>query len=455
MTDSTSINLSNVQSIVLRGYRVLEAHPYQHYAYLRIDDPVQARRWLKSIAASVTSCAAFDEGKAPFVLAVAFTNGGLKKLGAPQEAVWPESFVQGMAARADRLGDDGASAPSRWAGGLGKSDVDVLVSVAGATPQSIEAGIAHVEGSLSAAVVRVGRDDAAHIPDKPAGTEHFGFVDGIGQPYVSGSGLEPWPGEGVPQKHGKWTGVQPGEFVLGYATESGSNPRSVHAFQKDGSYFALRKLAERVAEFREYLASSAKVSGLSEEMVAAKMVGRWRSGAPLVLSKHDDDDALAADPSRNNDFRYEHDAKGHACPFGAHIRRANPRDDPTGPTAVEVRSHRIIRRALPYGPWLPEGTRDDVDRGVMFGVINADIENQFEYVQRNWMNASISSRALSIEADKDPLIGNHDGSGKLLIPGVTKTSFCWALPRFVETRGGEYFFVPSLSALSELAGGDT
>jgi len=89
----------------------------------------------------------------------------------------------------------------------------------------------------------------------------------------------------------------------------------------------------------------------------------------------------------------------------------------------------------------------------MFGVINADLENQFEYVQRNWMNATISSRSLSIEEDKDPLVGNHGGDGKLLMPGTEKTAFCWSLPRFVETRGGEYFFVPGLAALKQLAEG--
>ncbi|MGH1341643.1 MAG: Dyp-type peroxidase [Nannocystales bacterium] len=453
MNMTTSIALDNVQSIVLRGYRVLEAHPYQHYAYLRIADVAGAQAWLAKLLPSVTSCARFDAGQGPFVLAVAFTHGGLAKLAVPDDVQWPRPFSDGMGARADRLGDDGRSAPARWTGGLGKADVDILVSIAGADRTSIEAGIRQVEDSLGDALVRVGRDDAAHLPDKPAGTEHFGYVDGIGQPFVDGSGLKPWKGEGVPEKDGKWAPVQAGEFVLGYPLEPGSLPRSVHAFQKDGSYFALRKLAENVASFREYLASSAEVSGLSEELLAAKMVGRWRSGAPLVLAKTKDDPGLAGDPSRNNDFHYTGDDKGHACPFGAHIRRANPRDDPTGPTAIQVRSHRIIRRALPYGPWLPEGTTDDTDRGVMFGVINTDIENQFEYVQRNWMNASISSRALSIEADKDPLVGNHDGTGKLLIQGASKPSFCWDLPRFVETRGGAYFFVPSLSSLAELAQG--
>ncbi len=450
---TTSIALRNVQSIVLRGYRVLEAHPYQRYTYLRVADLAGARAWLQSILPWVTSCAAFDEAQAPFVLALAFTHGGLRKLESPAGVTWPTPFCEGMRARADRLGDDGPSDPAGWTGGLGNDELDILVSVAAADSAGIEAGVGQLERSLADALVVLGRDDAAHLPDKPAGTEHFGYVDGIGQPFVEGSGLRPWNGEGVPEKGGRWGAVQAGEFVLGYPLERGSRPRLVHAFQKNGSYFVLRKLAENVAAFRTYLTDNARVSGLSEELLAAKMVGRWRSGAPIVLAKHADDPGLATDPSRNNDFRYQGDAHGHACPFGAHIRRANPRDDAAGPTELQVRSHRIIRRALPYGPWLPEGTTDAVDRGVMFGVINTDLEQQFEYVQRNWMNASISSRQLSIEADKDPLVGSHDGRGKLLIPGASKTAFCWDLPRFVETRGGAYFFVPSLPALGQLAAG--
>lgn len=448
-----SIELQDVQSLVLRGYRVLEAHPYQHYAYLRIVSADAGRAWLKGILPRITSCSDFDAEEVEFVLAVAFTHRGLQTMGAPADCVWPDPFKEGMAARAGRLGDDGPSAPAEWKGALGQEDVDVVVSIAGADEASIKAGIRHVEGTLGPEILKLGHDEAAHLPGKAPGTEHFGYVDGIGQPFVEGSGLDPWPGEGTPSGRKDWEPIKPGEFVLGYETEPGSLSRDVHAFQKNGSYFALRKLAERVAEFRAYLTEMAKLAQWSEELVAAKMVGRWRSGAPLVSSPSKDDKELATDPSRNNDFRYSDDPKGHACPFGAHVRRANPREDPTGPTILQVRSHRIIRRALPYGPWLPEGTTDTIDRGVMFGVINADLENQFEYVQRNWMNATISSRSLSIEEDRDPLVGNHAGEGKLLMPGAEKTAFCWSLPRFVETRGGAYFFVPGLAACKQLAEG--
>ena len=446
-----TIELADVQSLVLRGYRVLEAHPYQRYAYLRVDGQSAGQAWLAKLLPRVTSCTDFDAQEGPYVLSIAFTHRGLKKFDAPA-STWPQAFVEGMAKRADRLGDDGPSAPSRWPGALGRDDVDVLVSIASADEQSVQAGVRDVEAARTAEVVELGHDDAGHLPGRPRGSEHFGFVDGIGQPYVDGSGIDPWPGEGTPEKRDRWDAIKSGEFVLGYELEEGSRPRDVDAFQKNGSYFALRKLSEQVAAFRTYVAKMAKLAGWSEELIGAKMVGRWQSGAPLVSSPHKDDPSLGADPSRNNDFRYTDDKHGHACPFGAHIRRANPRDDPTGPTIRQVRSHRIIRRALPYGPWLPEGTTDDVDRGVMFGVINADLENQFEYVQRSWMNSTLSSRKLSLEADKDPLTGAHDGAGKLLIPGTAKTAFCWELPRFVETRGGDYFFVPSLSALRQLSG---
>ncbi len=446
----TQIDLDDVQSLVLRGYRVREAHAYQHYGYVRLGSQGAARRWLAALLPNVTSCADFDRQEGPFVLGVALSHRGLMRLGAPADCGWPQPLVGGMAARAEILGDVGDSAPARWDGALGRDDVDAVISVAGPDSASIAEGVALARKALVDDVSEVGHDEAAHLPGQRPGTEHFGFVDGIGQPFVDGSGLSPWDGEGTPTRKG-WAAIKAGEFVLGYPGEEGSAADQVHPFLKNGSYFALRKLSERVAAFRDYVAEMARLNDESPTTIAAKMVGRWQSGAPLVLAPKGDSHELGDDPSKNNNFRYADDPKGHACPFGAHIRRANPREDPTGPSIAQVRRHRIIRRALPYGPWLPEGTTDDIDRGVMFGVINADIENQFEYVQRNWMNATISSRSLSIEADRDPLVGANDGTGKLLIPGTKRPRFCWDLPRFVQVKAGAYFFVPGRAALAVLS----
>lgn len=449
---STEIDLTQVQSLVLRGYRVLEAHPYQRYVFVRIADAAAGRAWLKALLSRVTTCADFDRQEGPFVLNVALTIGGLKTLGVPEDARWPKALCDGMASRAQILGDVGESAPQHWDQGLGGSEVGAVVSIAGADSASIADGTQHLEDARQPGITDTRVEDAAHLEGKPAGMEHFGFVDGIGQPYVEGSGLRSYDGEGTPTKKG-WAAIKPGEFVLGYPSETDAKPKC-HPFQRHGSYFALRKLQERVAEFRAYVADIASLYGTTPDMIAAKMVGRWQSGASLVAAPKDDDAKLAADPSRNNDFRYEDDPKGERCPFGAHVRRANPRDDPTGPSIGQVKSHRIIRRALPYGSVLPVGAKDDgADRGVMFGVIGASIENQFEYVQLNWMNADISSRSMSMAQDKDPLVGAHDGTGKLWIPDRKRPRFCWRLPRFVHVRGGEYFFVPGMDALHTLAGG--
>ena len=75
-------------------------------------------------------------------------------------------------------------------------------------------------------------------------------------------------------------------------------------------------------------------------------MGRWRSGAPLVLAPDKDDPALGADLQRNNDFNYgKMDPHGYAVPLGSHIRRMNPRD-----TAANMNRRRMIRRGAHLRP---------------------------------------------------------------------------------------------------------
>jgi len=106
---------------------------------------------------------------------------------------------------------------------------------------------------------------------------------------------------------------------------------------------------------------------------------------------------------------------------------------------------------------LPADAADDgVERGVLFGVINASIDNQFEFVQANWLNSVISSNAMTNEADRDPLLGANDGTGKLTIPlAVGPQLFAWDLQRLVTVRGSAYFFLPSLRALAALSGANS
>ena len=154
---------------------------------------------------------------------------------------------------------------------------------------------------------------------------------------------------------------------------------------RNGSYVVFRKLHQRVAAFRQYLKANSPDSE-GEELLAAKMMGRWRSGAPLAFCPLHDDPELGADPRRNNAFLFkEDDAIGYHTPCGSHIRRMNPRD---ADVAGVVRIHRMIRRGTSYGPPLPDGVLEDdgLERGLMFAFVGANLSRQFEFVQSEWMN---------------------------------------------------------------------
>src|SRR4029079_12689687 len=158
------------------------------------------------------------------------------------------------------------------------------------------------------------------------------------------------------QTRGWGPALEPGEFILGYPDEYGPaedipQPKDL---SRNGSYMAYRRLQEHVGTFRAYLAENAEQPE-EQELLAAKFMGRWRSGAPLVLAPHADDPELGADPMRNNDFNYkEMDPLGYACPLGSHARRLTPAG-----TRHELNPLRMIRRGATYGPALPAGAPDD------------------------------------------------------------------------------------------------
>jgi Dyp-type peroxidase family len=286
-------------------------------------------------------------------------------------------------------------------------------------------------------VAAIWRQDCYALPTEK---EHFEFRDGISHPAVEGSGI---PGSN-PQEQP----LKPGEFILGYRDETGGFPPmpEPEALGRNGTYAVFRKLHQRVAVFRQYLGANSSTHQ-EEELLAAKIMGRWRSGAPLALSREADDPLLGADSMRNNDFLYGDDPLGLGTPPGSHIRRANPRD---ASVAGAVRLHRMIRRGTSYGPPLPLGVLEDdgVDRGIVFVFIGAHLRRQFEFVQSEWIN---DGTFIGVPAEKDPVTGANEGKGTLTIPRRPVRRRLQGLPRFVVTRGGEYCFIPGLRALRWLA----
>jgi deferrochelatase/peroxidase EfeB len=210
---------------------------------------------------------------------------------------------------------------------------------------------------------------------------------------------------------------------------------------------AYRRMEEHVGAFRDFLREQGQTPE-EQELVAAKLMGRWRSGAPLVLAPDKDDPTLGADLQRNNDFNYKQmDPHGYAVPLGSHIRRMNPRD-----TAHNMNRRRMIRRGATYGPHLPEGSKEDgVERGIAAFVLCASLVRQYEFAQNVWVNDR-SFHELGNE--RDPFIGTHDGTLEYKIPKRPIRKTIKGLPSFTTLRGGAYFFMPGIKALGYLASRD-
>lgn len=428
-----ALDLDDIQ----RGVLSPRPTPYAAtYILFRIDDPAHGRELMRRVRAVVTSAADTTNPLGDTWVSVALTFCGLKALGVPPQSLetFAWEFQQGMAARAAALGDVGDSSPEHWEVPLGTPDVHVVLTALAPDGVRLQTAIDRARPAYQrlSGVSAIWRQDCHALP---TATEPFGYRDGISHPAVDGCGIAGSNPLEAPLKAG--------EFVLGYPDELGGvQVPQPEILGRNGTYAAFRKLHQRVAAFRRYLKDNA-TGPEDEELLAAKIMGRWRSGAPLALSPSRDDPVLGADPRRNNAFLYEHDdPAGFITPCGCHIRRGNPRD---AAVAGEPRLHRMIRRGTAYGPPLPEGVLEDdgADRGLMFAFIGAHLGRQFEFVQSQWMNDGVFFGAGDA---RDPLIGSND----FTIPQRPLRRRLRALPRFVVTRGGEYCFMPGLNALSWL-----
>jgi Dyp-type peroxidase family len=483
----TPTDFPDIQGLLHSGYSNLTE---ASLLLLRIIDRAAARAWLSEVP--VTSAA---EREASAVVQVAISADGMRALGV-QEAVvaaFSAEFLSGMAGdegRSRRLGDIAANAPSRWRWGSQRAP-DVLVMLY-AKPDGLTAW----RERISTEAFRTGFEIIQDLPTSDMnGHEPFGFVDGISQPQID------WPSRRVPNlDYGNLISV--GEFLLGYQNEYGlytdrplidpvvpsatslpqaEDDASRRDLGRNGSYLVLRELRQDVRGFWRFMAAHATGSATATRLAEA-MVGRHMTGQPLVpgtrqISGVNTDDAAL------NGFTYDDDKNGLRCPFGAHIRRANPRtgDLPgaqhgliarlTRTLAVfhpnlqedliaASRFHRIVRRGREFGAALsPEQAMDpntpDPASGLHFICLNANITRQFEFVQNAWL---MSAKFAGLSGESDPLLGNRephpagvatDRFGMPLPNGVTRR-VC-GLPQFVTVAGGGYFFLPGLRALRFMA----
>ncbi len=471
-TREPPLPMQDIQGIILWGYGHL---PQARYLLLRV-----ARLgpgllgWLSALPlASAAAESKTDEPPEP-LLNLAFSYRGLSALGVDEALLerFSTPFVQGSddEYRARVNGDVGADAPEHWAWGGPDNPVHLVLLVFGRTPQSVAE---HARRFLAQA-----HDHGLELVADLEGTtlnerkEHFGFRDGIAQPLVEGSGRGEIEGNTVAA----------GEFLLGHQDGYGNVSHSPvtsggFAFGINGSYLVFRQLEQDVVGFWRHLASQ---PGGDPVLLASKMVGRWPSGAPLV--RHPERDPESPRFSDEDAFTYlandeDNDRYGARCPFGAHIRRANPRDWQLGMNpadSLELSNlHRILRRGRPYGAPLDASMTPSAllqaalatapgtpaARGLQFLCFNTNIDRQFEFVQQQWLN---NPKFAGQNSDADPLLGLHRPLNELGVDPATftqqsdvKTGLCpraTQLQQFVRVRGSAYFFMPSIPAVRLLSG---
>ena len=486
-----------IQSLVFGGMGFLPASRLTLWE-LPASEPA-ARAFVAEVARHV----AYDDGRrlgddVHAIVQLSVSARGLRALGLPDAAMasFPPPFTQGMAAptRARVLGDAGEDAPDKWWWG-GQGEPHLALILLGRSSEACYA----LQARLTAAATTNGAAMTYQLPmqDYDPGDNHepFGFVDGISQPVIRGTYKGSTRGDPLHL-------VEPGEFILGYPDNRGETPpgpslsagldpagrlpvrasdptlstatiNHPREIGRNGSYLVIRQLEQDPAAFDGYCTKEAEALTdrlpapylVTDEFIAAKLLGRWRNGAPLVRAPHSDTISrrqtvaarnLGAPKDAHitfaNDFLLgEEDPEGLRCPFGAHIRRANPRDSlnpgSTDQVAISNR-HRILRVGRKYaGDSSPTGKP-----GLVFLCLNADLERQFEFIQQTWIQGNVISLTcpISLKGETDPLLGSGASSGYTM-PSHDGLIRLAPPPRFVTVRGGGYFFLAGRSLIGWLA----
>jgi Dyp-type peroxidase family len=479
------VELEDVQGIIMKGYARLEAATY---LMLHLNNKDQAKSWLSDIAPMITSAQASSK-EMDTAIQIAFTSEGIKALGFKDELPsFPLEFVEGMVTehRQRVLGDFDESDPTywKWGGPNEPKPIHVLLMLFAINENAMDILYAVVKSKLEASNINIlHKLDTENLPDLK---EHFGFRDGIGQPIMKYA-------QRNEAKH-EANNINPGEFLFGYKNEydkytfspivapekdpngilpADKNNPLLKDLGRNGSMLVFRQLHQDVKKFWNFMYETAEKKSETEsttpEFVASKMLGRWLNGAPLTKCPVAPDDKYIG----YDNFGYaQQDYDGFKCPVGAHIRRANPRDNflrnSTGnankdaeKSMMFMKRFRIIRRGRPFGkplapsmspPDMLQSTIEDTNRGMYFICFNSNIARQFELIAQTWIN---NPKFAGLYEDPDPITG-YPG----ILPDPSSATFTEqaypvrkkvsGLPRFIWAKGGAYFFMPGIKGLKFL-----
>ncbi|EPE29320.1 Dimeric alpha+beta barrel [Glarea lozoyensis ATCC 20868] len=460
------LNLDDVQGDILIGLpKRLEA-----YWFIEIKKPSEFQKQLLELIPLITSSTqAKNDEKACFdhrgndgdlTLAgvnFAFSRKGLDELGFKEplsKEPQNDPFEKTMLATAEADFNDRVHGFNKAWFKEFKQEIHCLIFITGDCQDTIDFTLAKVKKILGVTVQEIKLVQGKVRPGDQMHHEHFGYNDGISQPAIKGVDQKLLPGQEF---------IDQGIILLGRPGDRGQGRPS---WTLDGSFLAFRYLSQEVPEFQDFV-DDKNPHEAPKDFFGAQLVGRWKSGTPLVLAPTvDSDPSIGKNPQQNNKFDYDpHSQK--LCPYAAHTRKTFPRGDIQQSVAI----HRIVRRAITFGEELtPEeikSRKTKLDRGLLFKCYQSNIADGFHFIQRIWANNN-TFPFLKIGEDGKPIpkpgfsdengpgvdgiigqaekggvrqmdiLNDNDPAGKVKLP-----------KEWVISRGGEYFFSPSISQLKK------
>ncbi|KZV89013.1 fungal peroxidase [Exidia glandulosa HHB12029] len=440
---TAALNLNDIQSDIIVGQQKIQE---LFYFFAIADVPTFKQKLSSTIAPIITSAQQMLSVTTQPLAAVniAFSQSGLTALGVTDNMSSSE-FASGMFSGNIVLGDVSAD----WEPVFKGTEIHGVFIVASDTSANVDAQVGKLESALGSSINKLYTLQGNSRPGDQAGHEAFGYLDGIGQPAISGFAT-PIPGQGV---------VQPCVILAGLDGDIQQTARP--AWSVGGSFLAFRQLEQKVPEYNKFLLDNAPpAAGLTVQQRAdrfgARLFGRWKSGVPVDLFPDADNPAAVTNTSLVNDFDFTHAGFDFAtdqthCPFAAHIRHMRPRADASN---FNPAGNAIMRAGIPYGPEVTpaeaSSNTSSLARGFAFVAYQSNLNKGFVELQSGWAN-QINAFSKALSPGFDAIIGQHILGGARWVTGMdpTNPALNISLPfQFVVARGGEYFFAPPISALS-------
>ncbi|MGC1208540.1 MAG: Dyp-type peroxidase [Ornithinimicrobium sp.] len=466
--DITDPDLQECFSDLQGGILKSHGRDVSRHVFIRFNDPDKARTWVRSMATKVTTAIGQHEsatewkatGKEHLFVSLLLSGDGYRALGVdPAKTPREKAFTAGMkdlaqtyntAPRGDHkptpnpLADD----PDEWEESFRAETHALVIFAFGSSGHddteataTVEEAVQQVAGALSDGGGEIACVQQGHALRNDLGQviEHFGFTDGVSDPMVMKTDLD------RAYANGGFEHYDPSINIGGIIVPDPGGDRDAY-----GSYVVYRKLQQNLRGFADQAAAMADALGLDRELAGALVMGRFKDGTPVGEQN--------VDGWRNefNDFNYDDDWTGTRCPLASHTRRSNPRGDTYrrfgSPVTIE-RSRRIVRRGISYGTPELDPAEEWTDTGLLFMCYQANIEDQFIFIQHTWGN---NQDFLEDGVGADPVAGQCPADQTR---GPQDWPTQWGRPHsekpfdfgdHVRMRGGEYFFAPSVSALNTI-----